>query len=491
VNQPVNPYIAGAPVQGEKFFGRGHILRWVEQKLRDPNINALVLFGQRRIGRTSILLQLQHTLPADAFLPIYFDLQDQAACPLGQVLADLADTAAWQAGLDFPVPETPDDQGRFFRREFLPRFYQAMGENRRPVFLLDEFGVLDHAVETELSKNMAARTFNPFLRRVMTEDPRPAFVFAVGRRLEDLSMDFTAIFKRALTQEVWVLEQEEAEALIRQAEANDTLHFTGEAVARILSITQGHPYFTQLLCQRAWEQAYAPQSWATNPSTPPQIDAPEVEATVPNALEAGDQALIWLWNGLGPFEKTCTAALAEMVDKKEELSESQVMRVLNKHAVEAYKRKMKPSPDDMVRRRVLEPAGKRKYRFAVEFLRQWVRRNKPLRDVEDEVDQAARAAAARSKESSVAITGRTIGLLAMLLVDFCLVILWICRLLNQESAFIEILGVSIAVLCWIWSVISEDFLHRLRTDRVLARVIIVLTVLLLLITFILWPRLGG
>src|SRR5574341_1529285 len=51
---PANPYIAGAPLRGEKgFFGRQDTLDWVQQELRNPQTNALVLFGQRRIGKTA------------------------------------------------------------------------------------------------------------------------------------------------------------------------------------------------------------------------------------------------------------------------------------------------------------------------------------------------------------------------------------------------------------------------------------------------------
>ena len=45
--QPLNPYIAGKAVGGERgFFGRQDILREVERTLTSPDQNALVLFGQ-------------------------------------------------------------------------------------------------------------------------------------------------------------------------------------------------------------------------------------------------------------------------------------------------------------------------------------------------------------------------------------------------------------------------------------------------------------
>ncbi|MCR4406299.1 MAG: tetratricopeptide repeat protein [Anaerolineae bacterium] len=389
VSQPSNPYVAGAPLRGEQgFFGRQDTLDWVARELRNPATNALVLFGQRRIGKTTLLLQLQRTLPADAFLPVYFDLQDQATRSLGAVLADWADTAAEKVDLEPPAPAAFDDEGRFFRRTFLPRLYAALGKARRPVFLLDEFDVLDQVAEAELPETAAAKALFPFLRRVMGEETRPAFVFVVGRRAEDLSLDFTTTFKASLVREIWVLDRESAEELVRQAETNGTLRFTAQAVKRILDLTSCHPYLTQLLCQRIWERAYASRGGiSSRPTAPPRIDMPDVEAAVPDALEAGDQALVWLWDGLSPAEKIYAAALAETADEGKTISEDRVIQVLTTHAARLRTREVELAPRDMVKRRVLEATGEREYRFAVELFRRWVRQHKPLRDVKEELDR--------------------------------------------------------------------------------------------------------
>lgn len=378
-----NPYIAGAPLRaGKAFFGRQDILQWAMQELRNPASNALVLFGQRRIGKTSLLLQLQGGLPREAFLPVYFDLQDQAKRPLNQMLLDLVDTITERAGVELPKPVAPDERGVWFRRLFLPEFYKQFGEARRLVFLFDEFDVLDQAAQANLPPNAAANAFFEFLRRLMGEDPRPAFVFVVGRRAEDMNIDFTATFKSSLVREVWTLDADSAGKLVRQAEANGSLQFTDDAVQHILTLTNSHPYLTQLLCQRIWERAYL-----DSPETTPTISAAEVETAVPDALEAGNQALVWLWNGLAPAEKIYASALAEASAEGEVISEDRVIQTITEHATRLRTRDVELAPRDLVKRRVLEASGPRDFRFAVEFFRRWVAVNKPLREVKDELDQ--------------------------------------------------------------------------------------------------------
>lgn len=382
VGRPRNPYIAGAPLQKEQgFFGRHDILDWVKRELRNPATNALVLFGQRRIGKTSLLHKLVRVLPTDAFLPVYFSLEDQSARPMGQVLADLADAVTKQVGIEFTDRDAFDDQGRFFRQEFLPSLYKALGDDLRPVFLLDEFDTLDWETEKELPETAAAKALFPFLHEVMNEDLRSVFVFVVGRRAEDLALDFTATFKASLVREIWVLDQESAEALVRQAETNGSLHFTKQAVERTLNFTCCHPYLTQLLCQRIWERS------RTRNSATQQVDVPDVESAVPDVLETGSQALAWLWDGLGPTEKVYSAALAEIADEGETIPKEEVVRVLADGAARLRTREVENAPSELVKRRVLEKTDGNEYRFAVELLRRWVREHKPLREVKDELDR--------------------------------------------------------------------------------------------------------
>jgi tetratricopeptide (TPR) repeat protein len=382
---PINPYVAGAPLRGEKgFFGRKDILRWVERELCNPASNALVLFGQRRIGKTTLLLQLERTLPADAFLPVYFDLQDQASHPLGVVLADLADTAAWRANLEPLDPEAFDDQGRFFHRQFLPRLYQALGENRRIVFLLDEFDVLDWTAEAELLETAAAKTLLPFLRRMMTQDPQSAFVFVVGRRAEDLSQDFLATFKASLVRKVGTLDRKSAERLVRQAEYNNTLALSDQAVEHILNLTSSHPYFTQLLCQRIWEQAYM-----RNPPAPPWIQIEDVKNAVSDALEAGSQALAWLWDGLPPAERVVASALAGAGPGP--ITQDELEHLLHESGVRVVIRELKEAPQLLQKWDLIEPIHGG-YRFCVELLRRWIADHKPLESVQEELDRIEPAA---------------------------------------------------------------------------------------------------
>jgi tetratricopeptide (TPR) repeat protein len=376
-----NPYIAGRSLSQQGFYGREKTFQLVETELASPERNAIVLFGQRRIGKTSILRQLQRRLAALPFLPVYFDLMDRARRPLGQVLYEIAATIAAAAGVVPYDPEQFDDQGKFFRQEFLPKLYQALGDDRRPVLLLDEFDVLDVAAEEQLPPIAAARAFFPYLRELMQGEPRLGFVFVVGRRTEDLSINVKATFKSVRYKRVSVLDVASARELILTAQRQGSLEFGEKVVERILALTSGQPYFIQLLCQILWDSAHAYAIQSIH-----LIDAAAVEAAVPKVLEAGENIFEWIWDGLPPAERVIFAAIAQIAGEQAIVTEDQLLELLQSQGIRILTRELELAPATLVEWEMLRKVDGG-YRFFVELMRQWVATRKPLPRVKDELDR--------------------------------------------------------------------------------------------------------
>jgi hypothetical protein len=166
------------------------VLRDVERTLRNPSENAIVLFGQRRIGKTSVLLHIEQELAAkQEYTPIYFDLQDKAALPLSEVLYQMTQKIAFVTQTPLPERGRFDNEGKFFRETFIPAAVKTT-KNQGLVLLLDEFDVLDMPKQEQ-----AGATFFPYLREWMKHAEGIQFVFVLGRRPEELSTDTLSAFK--------------------------------------------------------------------------------------------------------------------------------------------------------------------------------------------------------------------------------------------------------------------------------------------------------
>lgn len=78
VNRGYNPYVSGEPIRREDlFFGRRDLLQRIVDTLHN---NSIMIHGERRIGKTTLLYQLANALrevddPDYCFVPIYVDVE--------------------------------------------------------------------------------------------------------------------------------------------------------------------------------------------------------------------------------------------------------------------------------------------------------------------------------------------------------------------------------------------------------------------------------
>jgi AAA+ ATPase superfamily predicted ATPase len=87
VNDLRNPYIAGAPVvESSMFFGREDVFRWIENSLTGKFVDhILVIHGQRRVGKTTVLKQIPNFLPK-TYIQVFYDLQGRTNTTLDRFL---------------------------------------------------------------------------------------------------------------------------------------------------------------------------------------------------------------------------------------------------------------------------------------------------------------------------------------------------------------------------------------------------------------------
>ena len=371
---PINPYIAGNPVGNTPaFVGRDDVLREVLQVLQNPNQNAITLFGQRRIGKTSVLQNLVTHLPkSGAYIPVYFDLQDKAAWPLSRVLLELAQTIAAQ--LDLPAPELGNDPEGTFKTKWIPDTLNALPEKASLVLLFDEFDVLAG------EKSQAAGSiFFPYLRELMALDRiHLQFIFVLGRNITDLSSIALSLFKGAPDKRISLLSVDATQKLARLSETAGTLKWQSDALEAIWELTHGHPFLTQALCSKVWEAAYEASD------APEPVTSADVYAVVSETIEASRNTLEWLWDGLGPAERVVISALAQ--NGGDAVDETRLEQILRESGVRILIRELQNAPQTLQDWDLIEPIGDG-YVFRVEMLRRWIAEARPLKRVQDELDR--------------------------------------------------------------------------------------------------------
>lgn len=372
VNDMLNPYIAGAPVlETSMFFGRDEVFRWIGHSLTGKYVgHILVIHGQRRVGKTSVLKQIPNFLP-ETYLQVFLDLQGRTNTTLNQFLWWLAREIVRtlnQKGFDLSRPDrelfTQDEETLI--RDFLPSLGPVLGD-RHLLLTFDEFDILS---QEEIQESLAKPLID-YLRRLL-ELEGLRFIFSIGssgNKLEHMQASYTNFFKAALYRKISFLTHRDCQRLITQP-VEGVLTYQTEAVERIIQITSGHPYFTQLMCHELFSLCQKTGGR--------EITLAEVSSILGDVIERGTVNLKYVWDEASDLEKWTLACLAGQVGG---VSNRQLEALLHEQHVRFSEADLFSAVIHLQDKDVLTEDNQ----FVVHLMRLWLQRNRPLDRVREEL----------------------------------------------------------------------------------------------------------
>jgi ABC-type branched-subunit amino acid transport system substrate-binding protein len=299
-----NPYIIGRPIlKPEKFFGREELFVFIEDNL-NADTKILLLHGQRRIGKSSLLEQIQHKIARSKFFFVCFSLEEYSSSTLGDILYKLAEKISEELGLYSDINPLPSEEQfqnnrDIFSNEFLPRVYQEL-DDKKLVLLLDEFDVV---MSNDEKISNPGNTFFEYLQSLLTKQTR-LFIIPVLGRFEDDLKNLFQLFNSPPYQEVGLLNDLSTRRLITKPLEGSILKYEEDAIKAIFRLSAGHPYFTQAICFNLFLQA---QFAKTN-----IVTRKDVEEIVDKTIESVTGGLAWFWDGLSINQKVVFSAVAEV-----------------------------------------------------------------------------------------------------------------------------------------------------------------------------------
>jgi hypothetical protein len=238
-----NPFIAGSWVRGDNFFGRGDILRDILEGARD----SLWVVGARRLGKTSLLKELERRVQGSAqtpFVPLYWDLQGSADARglADNLLGSVEDSEAFRRATDIGVE---DLEGLAVADMLTTLIRRTVRSGWRLLLLVDE-------AEEFLAVARTDAFVLPRLRRIFQKGPEVRTVFTSTKRLAriDERTDFaTSPFLLGFIPPLYLtpLAAEEARALLGRGQ------FAADEVELVLARTACHPFLVQLIASRLFE----------------------------------------------------------------------------------------------------------------------------------------------------------------------------------------------------------------------------------------------
>ncbi len=370
----INPYIAGAPVtEVRMFFGREDVFDWISNSLAGKySEHILVIHGQRRVGKTSVLKQLGNRLP-EKYIPVFFDLQGRTHTTLDRFLWWLARETVrvlkMERNIEVPIPQREDfaRDPEYFENVFLPSLRPVL-EDKILLFTFDEF---DNLEESEIKEELA-RPLIDHLRRLMGRDDM-SFIYSIGssgRKLENMQAAYTEFFKTALYKKISFLSEEQTRNLIVRP-VEGLLEFDQAATRHIYELASGHPYFTQLTCHELFARCQRTDQR--------QVGDNDVKAILDDVVERGTVNLKFTWDESSDIEKWSLAALSQL-DKSDNRALAEYLR----------KQRVRFSDTDLTsgllhlrEKDILTP----KNQFVIYLMKLWLQKNRPMEQVREELTE--------------------------------------------------------------------------------------------------------
>ncbi|MBD2519784.1 ABC transporter substrate-binding protein [Nostoc sp. FACHB-973] len=297
-----NPYIVGRPVQmPDEFFGREILFTNIADSLQQ-NAQFILLHGQRRIGKSSVLRNIPLFVSPDEFVFVPCDLQEYGSASLNQILYAIAREIFQHLELNTNILEpllnaNLENIRRIFNRRVLGQVDEKL-DNKKLVLLLDEFDVVSHN-DTENSVG-----FLRFLETLVRQQEELFVIAVVGRYLNAMP-NLVQSFRGAPFYEIGLLDNNDAQQLITQPAAQ-ILEYQEKTIAEILKISSGHPLCTQALCYQIFQLVRNENNLSQSKIVPDYV----LEA-IPNAINTAEGGLDSICQGLSIPEKVVISAVAE------------------------------------------------------------------------------------------------------------------------------------------------------------------------------------
>jgi len=251
-----NPYIVGKPLHTnqEIFVGRQDISKRVEQLILNRNHLPMLLYGQKRIGKTSLLHNISGYLPSNNIVPLYVDGNGIAsASDFADLLYNISKEMISGAGGEIQngilFPPLPLEQLAHYPATEFKKWLDKVeiclqNEGKTALLILDE---LESLIRGAKEGRYDATDFFTLLRNLIQHREQFNVLLAGSHTLEEFQ-GWVGYLNNVQVIKVSYLDKNEALRLITHPIEHFSLEYDTAASERVWELTRGHPCLIQLLC---------------------------------------------------------------------------------------------------------------------------------------------------------------------------------------------------------------------------------------------------
>jgi hypothetical protein len=369
-----SPYRSGNLIQEveqgntEMFFGRKETIKQLKDILIRHDDSLVIIYGQRRTGKSCLMKYLEKTKAFEPDLSIVFtDIQGL-----------LSEQRFYESVLNQIKPLIHFDQEIYTHVNSFDEFASTLNillckTNKKILIMMDEF----ECVTDKRFKYNSVSDFHEFLQRIrnlLQHTPNVKFVLSGTDGLKTMINDYhNPLFKAGRTLHIAFLDSTDASDLITKP-LEDTVIYTKVAVKLIQEATYSHPYYIQCLCQQIVD--------ILNKNERYLVTVADVKEAIDELQQAEAGMFEYVWDITEEPDHLVLAIIAEELKKRKLISIYRIEDLFNENNLDAQKNIIESSIKRLIQKDILlESEGGLEYTIPIGLLRTWIQRNKPLKRV--------------------------------------------------------------------------------------------------------------
>ncbi len=255
-----NPYVIGSPVEGKLFSGREDICRGLKELwISGQNMQSVVLYGHRRMGKTSILRNIHKYLDNRVIL-VYTNLQILGAIQhgIGEVLYTISRNIVKTLKIELfnkkDISKLTSKVESFNKKgisnltstdleELLEEALRIL-EDKCLIIALDEFETLEELIESQ----KIPVGFIAVLKTLSQKSSKLGFILAGLHTLEEKVGNYDEpFFASFIPIRVSFLDKDSTYYLLAEPDDDFSLNYSEEVLEEIYRLTSGQPFLVQLI----------------------------------------------------------------------------------------------------------------------------------------------------------------------------------------------------------------------------------------------------
>ena len=278
-----DPYQFGSPVDSQfgPFFGRKDMIEKLISGLTKPNKVDSLIIGERRSGKTSILIELAHRLPKPHLaVSINFAESDKSAKSCVDYIVRRIIATAVDSGMLAPTEQLSMISADNLTDAVKPVMRQINASSPKTIVVL-------LADESDDLLDIEAR-MQSLLRATLQSDIAASFravLAGTSRFLDGISTATSPLYNHFRVETLRPFAYDEARDLVVKPIQPLGRKFSDEALKLIISASGGHPYYCQRICYSVYERASYVDAMT--------IESELVRTTIKNIIsDSNDAALL-------------------------------------------------------------------------------------------------------------------------------------------------------------------------------------------------------